>query len=83
MSVRETELAAYHDSRHAVVRRFLTHHDPVHKITIIRHGLCVGSTRFLATEDRSYLAGQYFRVAVVAALGGNGRLRRGEHWLGR
>ena len=34
MFVRETELTAYHERGHAVVR-FLTHHDPVHKITII------------------------------------------------
>jgi cell division protease FtsH len=71
MSVRETELTAYHESGHAVVSRFLTHHDPVHKITIIPRGLRVGSTRFLATEDRSYLTGSYFRDAVVAALGGH------------
>jgi cell division protease FtsH len=46
MSVRETELSAYHESGHAVVSRFLTHHDPVHKITIIPCGLRVGSPDF-------------------------------------
>ena len=71
MSVRETELTAYHESGHAVVSRFLEHHDPVHKITIIPRGLRVGSTRFVATEDRSYLTRSYFRDAVVAALGGH------------
>jgi cell division protease FtsH len=71
MSVRETELTAYHESGHAVVSRFLTHHDPVHKITIIPRGLRVGSTRFVATEDRSYITRSYFRDAVVAVLGGH------------
>jgi cell division protease FtsH len=49
MSARETELTAYHESGHAVVSRFLEHHDPVHKITIIPRGLLTGSTRFLPT----------------------------------
>jgi cell division protease FtsH len=71
MSVRETELTAYHESGHAVVSRFLAHHDPVHKITIIPRGLRVGSTRFLAPEDRSYMTRGQFRDAVVAALGGH------------
>jgi cell division protease FtsH len=71
MSVGETELTAYHESGHAVVSRFLTHHDPVHKITIIPRGLRVGSTRFLANEDRSYMTRSYFRDTVVAALGGH------------
>jgi cell division protease FtsH len=71
MSVRETELTAYHESGHAIVSRFLEHHDPVHKITIIPRGLRVGSTRFVATEDRAYLTRSYFRDAVVAALGGH------------
>ena len=71
MSVRETELTAYHESGHAVVSRFLAHHDPVHKITIIPRGLRVGSTRFVATEDRSYMTRSYFCDAVVAALGGH------------
>jgi cell division protease FtsH len=71
MSRRETELTAYHESGHAVVSRFLAHHDPVYKITIIPRGLRMGSTRFLATEDRSYMTRGQFRDAVVAALGGH------------
>jgi cell division protease FtsH len=71
MSARETELTAYHESGHAVVSRFLTHHDPVHKITIIPRGLRIGYTRFLPTEDRMYMTRNHFRDAVTAALGGH------------
>ena len=71
MSPRETELTAYHESGHAVVSRFLTHHDPVHKITIIPRGLRFGYTRFLPPEDRSYVTRSQFRDAVAAALGGH------------
>ncbi len=71
MSARETELTAYHESGHAVVSRFLLHHDPVHKMTIVPRGLRMGYTRFLAAEDRSYMTRNQFRDAVVAALGGH------------
>ena len=71
MSTRETELTAYHESGHAVVSRFLKHHDPVHKMTIIPRGLRMGYTRFLAAEDRSYMTRNQFRDVVVGALGGH------------
>jgi cell division protease FtsH len=71
MSTRERELTAYRESGHAVVSRFLTHHDPVHKITIIPRGLRTGYTRFLPTEDRLYMTRGQFRDAVTAALGGH------------
>jgi cell division protease FtsH len=71
MSPREKELTAYHESGHAVVAHFLTHHDPVHKITIIPRGLRAGYTRFLPTEDRWYMTRSQFVDAVTSALGGH------------
>jgi cell division protease FtsH len=71
MSDQEKELTAYHESGHAVVAHFLTHHDPVHKITIIPRGLRGGYTRFLPTEDRFYMTRSDFIDAVTAALGGH------------
>ena len=71
MSPHETELTAYHESGHVVVSRFLAHHDPVHKITIIPRGRRFGQTRYLPTEDRSYLTRSQFRDSVAAALGGH------------
>jgi cell division protease FtsH len=71
MSTRERELTAYRQSGHAVVSRFLAHHDPVHKITIIPRGLRTGLTRFLPMEDRLYVTRSQFRDTVTAALGGH------------
>jgi cell division protease FtsH len=71
MSDQEKELTAYHESGHAVVARFLLHHDPVHKITIIPRGLRGGYTRFLPTEDRNYATRSQFEDVVTAALGGH------------
>jgi cell division protease FtsH len=71
MSAREKELTAYHESGHAIVARFLEHHDPVHKITIIPRGLRGGYTRFLPPEDRYYMTRSHFVDAVTAALGGH------------
>jgi cell division protease FtsH len=71
MSAREKELTAYHESGRAVVARFLAHHDPVHKITIIPRGRRIGSTRFLPIEERLYRTRGQFIDAVTAALGGH------------
>ena len=71
MSTRETQLTAYHEGGHALVSRFLTYHDPVHKISIIPRGLRIGYTRFLPTEERYYMTRAHLRDAVTAALGGH------------
>jgi cell division protease FtsH len=71
MSRREKELTAYHESGHAVVARFLPHHDPVHKISIVPRGLRTGYTRFLPAEDRLYMTRSQFTDAVAATLGGH------------
>ena len=55
ISDREKELTAYHEGGHAVVVRFMEHHDPVHKVTIIARGMMGGYTRPLPPEDRYYM----------------------------
>src|SRR5690242_10104961 len=65
MSDREKELTAYHESGHALVSRFLPHHDAVHKITIIPRGLRTGYTRFIPAEDRLYMTRAGFQEAVA------------------
>src|SRR6266540_513644 len=71
ISAREKKLTAYHESGHAVVARFLPHHDPVHKITIIPRGLRTGSTRFLPAEDRMYMTRSQFNDTVAETLAGH------------
>jgi cell division protease FtsH len=71
MSDREKELTAYHEGGHAVVGRFLSNHDPVHKITIIARGMLGGYTRFLPPEDRHYMTKSQFEDMLASALGGH------------
>src|SRR5947209_19630044 len=73
MSDREKELTAYHEGGHAVAMRFLEHHDPVHKITIISRGMMGGYTRSLPPEDRYYMTKSQFKASIASALGEIGR----------
>src|SRR5918999_1799300 len=65
MSNREKELTAYHEGGHAVAMRFLEHHDPVHKITIISRGMMGGYTRSLPPEDRYYMTKSQFKASIA------------------
>jgi cell division protease FtsH len=67
----EKTRTAFHEAGHAVVARFLEHHDPVHKITIIAHGMMGGYTRFLPSEDRHLWTRSEFQDRLAGALGGH------------
>jgi cell division protease FtsH len=71
MSEQEKRLTAYHEAGHAVVARFLEHHDPVHKITIVGRGRAGGYTRFMPAEDRHYQTRSQFAASIASALGGH------------
>src|SRR5216683_2240119 len=71
MSDREKELTAYHESGHAIAMRYLEHHDPVHKVTIIARGMMGGYTRPLPPEDRYYMTRSQFKAMLASALGGH------------
>ena len=71
MSDQERRLTAYHESGHAVAMRFLEHHDPVQKVTIVARGMTGGYTRPLPTEDRHYLTRSQFQAMLASALGGH------------
>jgi cell division protease FtsH len=71
MSVKEKMLTAYHEGGHAVAMRFLEHHDPVHKVTIIARGMMGGYTRPLPPEDRYYMTKSQFKASIASALGGH------------
>jgi cell division protease FtsH len=71
MSEKERLLTAYHESGHAVAMRFLQHHDPVQKVTIVPRGMVGGYTRPLPTEDRHYMTRSQFEAMLTSALGGH------------
>ena len=69
ISEEEKEITAYHEAGHAVVAFFLTHTDPVQKITIIPRGQAGGYTMYLP-EDRMFLNRRHFEDRIAMALGG-------------
>jgi cell division protease FtsH len=71
ISEEEKTRTAFHEAGHAVVGRFLKNHDPVHKITIISHGMMGGYTRFLPSEDRHLWTRSQFEDRLAATLGGH------------
>ncbi len=71
ISDEEKERTAIHEAGHAVVARFLKSHDPVHKITIIAHGMMGGYTRFLPVEDRHMWTRSQFKDRLAGTLGGH------------
>src|SRR5881275_382542 len=71
ISEREKAITAYHEGGHAVAMRFIEHHDPVHKVTIIARGMMGGYTRPLPPEDRYYMTKSQFKASIASALGGH------------
>ncbi len=69
MSESEKEIIAYHEAGHAVSAYFLTHTNPVQKITIIPRGRAGGYVLYLP-EDRMLNSRQHFEDQISSALGG-------------
>lgn len=69
MSEEDKETVAYHEAGHAVVSFFLTHTDPVQKITIVPRGQAGGYVMPLP-EDRFVVSREYFLDRITMALGG-------------
>ncbi len=63
-------LTAYHEAGHAVAIHALTHHDPVHQITIIPRGGAGGMTISLPKDDHSFRSKLELFEDIVAGLGG-------------
>lgn len=67
LSVKEKEIAAYHEAGHALVNASLPHTDPVRKVSIISRGRAAGYTLKLPTEDR-YLHSRSELIADMATM---------------
>jgi cell division protease FtsH len=71
VSPEERKVVAYHEAGHAVVMYHLTHSDPVHKITIIPHGMAGGFTQSLPeSADSGLLSREQLEDRIVGLLGG-------------
>ncbi len=69
-SKREREVAAYHESGHALVSHFLPHLDPVGRISIIARGLTLGHTFIPPSRDRTQETKSRLLEQIAVILGG-------------
>lgn len=70
MDPKEKEVIAYHEAGHAVAAWFIPEADEVHKVTIIPHGLALGVTQQLPSEDQYNLGRSYLMARLAVLLGG-------------
>ena len=70
ISEREKRTTAYHEAGHALVAKFLTMSDPIHKVTIIPRGPALGVTQQLPTEDRLSYSREWAEDRIAICLGG-------------
>ncbi|MBP8591301.1 ATP-dependent zinc metalloprotease FtsH [Candidatus Shapirobacteria bacterium] len=69
-SKEEKEMAAYHESGHALVAHFLPHMDSVGRISIVARGLTLGHTFVPPAHDRGQETKSRLLEQIVVMLGG-------------
>jgi cell division protease FtsH len=70
ISDEEKRITAYHEAGHTLVAKLLSGTDPVHKVTIIPHGMALGVTQQLPEDDRYHYPKAYLMNRICVALGG-------------
>lgn len=66
----EKALTAYHEVGHALVAYYMSHLDPVHKVTIVARGHSGGHTRLLPAGDRHLWTRSQMSEMLAFAMGG-------------
>ncbi|MBU5635894.1 ATP-dependent zinc metalloprotease FtsH [Geomonas sp. Red69] len=66
----EKRITAYHESGHTLLAKLLPGTDPIHKVTIIPHGVALGVTQQLPEDDRYYYPRSYLENRICVILGG-------------
>jgi cell division protease FtsH len=69
MDAKDRQVIAYHEAGHAIVAWFTPEADPVHKVTIIPHGMALGVTEQVPGEDK-YNYGRCYLLARLAVMMG-------------
>jgi cell division protease FtsH len=70
MNAKDRRIIAYHESGHAIVAWFTPDADPVHKVTIIPHGMALGVTEQVLGEDKYNYARGYLLARLAVMMGG-------------
>lgn len=80
LSVKEKEIAAYHEAGHALVSSFMPGTEPVRKISIISRGMAGGYTLQVPSESNKMKTKTQFLSEIATLLGGMSaeRLKFGE-----
>jgi cell division protease FtsH len=70
MDEKERRVIANHEAGHAVVAWFTPEADPVHKVTIIPHGMALGVTEQVPGEDKYNYGRSYLQARLAVMMGG-------------
>jgi cell division protease FtsH len=70
VSSEERQRVAYHEAGHTILGLLLAGADPVHRVTIVPHGLALGVTYQRPEDDRHSYSGLYLRTRIIGAMGG-------------
>jgi cell division protease FtsH len=70
MSESERRTAAWHESGHTLVGKFVVGNDEVHKVSIIPRGAALGVTQFLPVEDRHLMTREQALARIAMCFGG-------------
>ncbi len=70
LSKKEKEIAAYHESGHALVAAVTPGADPVHKVSVVSRGRAAGYTLNLPIEDRHLHSKTEFLADLAVMMGG-------------
>jgi len=70
MDAKDRRVIAYHEAGHAVAAWFTPGADPVHKVTIIPHGLALGVTEQISGEDKYSYSKEYLLARLAVMMGG-------------
>ena len=70
ISPEEKRITAYHEAGHTLVARLIPGADPIHKVTIIPHGMALGATQQIPEDDRYHYPQSYLENRLVVVMGG-------------
>ena len=70
MNEKDRRVIAYHEAGHAITAWFTCEADPVHKVTIIPHGMALGVTEQVLAEDKYNYSRNYLLARLAVMMGG-------------
>ncbi|NLA74550.1 MAG: ATP-dependent metallopeptidase FtsH/Yme1/Tma family protein [Deltaproteobacteria bacterium] len=70
ISDEEKKIIAYHEAGHTLVGKLLPLSDPVHKVSIIPHGMALGVTHHRPVDEKHLHPKEYLISFIMSLLGG-------------